>query len=142
VGAGAFDDPRIVEGITLLGTLDSFEAALGDSDRYMNLRYMLPLALDLGYGLAELTERLIVGPLADIGWRATAERPMAMRVARSQKAAERRIENQQLAKKALEWARQNFPTAAADDNISFLKSKAAEHVKISRRHFDRWLKGK
>jgi hypothetical protein len=85
---------------------------------------------------AELTRLLRVGHEAIVG------RPKKMRDAKAILKEVKRQENHERAIAALAWARQKFPTAAADSSIDFLKNKAAEHAGISRRQFNRWLGGK
>jgi hypothetical protein len=70
---------------------------------------------------------------------ASIERAKQMREDKIEHVAERQIENRRRAEQALSWARQQYPTAAADDKLDFLKQKAAEREGISKRTLNRWL---
>jgi hypothetical protein len=108
--------------------------------------------LEVGYSTEAVIQKLTkiitriseVSPLqhpAKIGL-ASIERAKQMREDRVDYVAERRIENRRRAEQALAWARHNYPTAAADDSIDFLKLKAAEHIGTTKRNLNRWLGGK
>ncbi len=88
----------------------------------------------MAVGLGRIIERLAVlpiEPLVKTGKRATIVRPQAMRDGKAKAAEIKRRQNYKNADAALQWAREHFPTATADNKISFLKKKAAEHLGIN-----------
>jgi hypothetical protein len=73
------------------------------------------------------------------GRRQLIDRPAKMRDVKANSARKARIKNRQKGEAALKWAKDKFPTAAADEKTSFLKIKAADHLKIHPSTLNRWL---
>jgi hypothetical protein len=67
------------------------------------------------------------------------ERTKEMRETKAERAIEKRAEKKQRAIEGLQWAYDHFPTEAADNRVSFLSFKAADHLKINISTLYRWL---
>ncbi len=91
--------------------------------------------------LGKLIERVQVRPLEGLvrNGRKQVRHADNMRDAKAEAAVVKRKDKRLRAEAALQWARENFPTAAHDDYVGFLKNKAAKHIGVSRDTLDRHL---
>jgi hypothetical protein len=75
------------------------------------------------------------------GYEQLVVRPSAMRAGKAKISKRKKKENYEAAIAALKWAKTKYPIATADNKISRLKVKAAEHLGVHVSTVHRWLRG-
>ncbi|MCC7086332.1 MAG: hypothetical protein IT427_15120 [Pirellulales bacterium] len=125
---GAPTGGYIRDAISALSLIDLLETKLADGS---NLDSIVRLAIEVGQDIEQVANQATYAPIVLVGRRVIVDRPKAMQKGRAKANKQKSCEKRKEAEQAIERAKHMFPTAAADNKISFLKSKAAESLGIN-----------